>query len=104
GLEMEHFNVSPQLRFVLLMPNFEVATKEARRLLPSKIARTAAVRNVANASAISTAFATRDYERLRGCFVDYLHQPFRKKLVPFLDRVTTAEAPAAATAAFFSSR
>jgi len=38
------------------------------------------------------AFATQDYERLRGCFVDYLHQPFRKKLVPFLeDTIRSAE-------------
>jgi homoserine kinase len=51
-----------------------------------------AVRNVANASAITAAFAMRDYERLRGCFVDYLHQPFRKKLVPFLeDTIRSAE-------------
>jgi homoserine kinase len=92
GLEMQHFNVSPQLRFVLLIPNFEIATNEARRLLPSKIARTDAVRNIANASAITAAFATRDYERLRGCFVDYLHQPFRRKLVPFLeDTIRSAE-------------
>ena len=92
GLEMQHFNVSPQLRFILLIPNFEIATNEARRLLPSKIPRTEAVRNIANASAIAVAFATRDYEKLRGCFVDYLHQPFRKKLVPFLeDTIRSAE-------------
>src|SRR5437763_14587505 len=63
GLEIQHFNVSPLLRFVLLIPNFEIATNEARRLLPSKISRTDAVRNIANASAIATAFATRGYER-----------------------------------------
>jgi homoserine kinase len=102
GLVMEHFNVSPQLRFVLLIPNFEVATKEARRLLPSKIARTDAVRNVANASAIATAFATRDYERLRGCFVDYLHQPFRKKLVPFLEETIHSAERKGALGAFLS--
>lgn len=102
GLEMQHFNVSPQLRFILLIPNFEIATNEARQLLPSKVSRTEAVRNVANASAIATAFATRDYEKLRGCFVDYLHQPFRKKLVPFLDRVIGAAESADALGAFLS--
>ncbi len=102
GLEVQHFNVSPQLRFILLIPNFEIATNEARQLLPSKVSRTEAVRNVANASAIATAFATRDYEKLRGCFVDYLHQPFRKKLVPFLDRVIGAAESADALGAFLS--
>jgi len=102
GLEMQHFNVSPQLRFVLLIPNFEIATNEARRLLPSKISRTDAVRNIANASAIATAFATGDYERLRGCFVDYLHQPFRKKLVPFLEDTIRSAETAGALGAFLS--
>jgi homoserine kinase len=102
GLEMQHFNVAPQLRFILLIPNFKVATSEARRLLPSKIARTGAVRNVANASAIAAAFATRDYERLRGCFVDYLHQPFRKKLVPFLENTIRSAEKEGALGAFLS--
>ena len=93
GLEMQHFSVFPKLCFILLIPNFEIATNEARRLLPSKIMRTEAVQNIANASAIAAGFfATRDYEKLRGCFVDYLHQPFRKKLVPFLeDTIRSAE-------------
>jgi homoserine kinase len=102
GLEMQHFNVSPQLRFILLVPNFEIATNAARRLLPSKISRTDAVRNVANASAIAAAFATRDYEQLRGCFVDYLHQPFRKKLVPFLEDTIRSAETAGALGAFLS--
>jgi homoserine kinase len=102
GLEMQHFNVSPQLRFILLVPNFEIATNAARRLLPSKISRTDAVRNVANASAIAAAFATRDYEKLRGCFVDYLHQPFRKKLVPFLEDTIRSAETAGALGAFLS--
>jgi homoserine kinase len=102
GLEMQRFNVSPRLRFILLIPNFEIATNEARRLLPSKIARTDAVRNIANASTIAAAFATRDYAKLRGCFVDYLHQPFRKKLVPFLDRVIGAAESDGALGAFLS--
>jgi homoserine kinase len=102
GLEMQHFNISPQLRFILLIPNFEIATKEARRLLPSKIPRPDAVRNIANASAIAAAFATRDYEKLRGCFVDYLHQPFRKKLVPFLDDTIRSAERAGALGAFLS--
>jgi len=102
GLEMQHFNVSPQLRFVLLIPNFEIATNEARRVLPSKISRTDAVRNIANASAIATAFATRGYERLGGCFVDYLHQPFRKRLVPFLEDTIRSAETAGALGAFLS--
>ena len=77
--EMQHFNVSPQLRFILLIPNFEIATNEARRLLPAKISRTSAVAKYRKCMRPSQPPSRRsDYERLRGCFVDYLHQPFRK--------------------------
>jgi homoserine kinase len=102
GLETQHFSVSAQLRFILLIPNFEIATNAARRLLPPKISRTDTVRNIANAAAIATAFATRDYEKLRGCFVDYLHQPFRKKLVPFLEDTIRSAETAGALGAFLS--
>jgi len=102
GLEIQNFDVSPQLRFILLIPNFEIATNAARQLLPSKISRTDAVRNIANASAIATAFATRGYERLGGCFVDYLHQPFRKRLVPFLQDTIRSAETAGALGAFLS--
>jgi homoserine kinase len=102
GTDVRHFSVSPQLRFILLIPSFEISTIEARRLLPADILRTNAARNTANVAAIAAAFATRDYKRLRGCFVDYLHQPFRKKLVPFLDRVITAAERAGALGAFLS--
>jgi homoserine kinase len=102
GTDVRYFNVSPRLRFILLIPSFEISTIEARRLLPADILRTNAARNTANVAAIAAAFATRDYKRLRGCFVDYLHQPFRKKLVPFLDRVITAAERAGALGAFLS--
>ncbi|MGB8803902.1 MAG: homoserine kinase [Chthoniobacterales bacterium] len=102
GTDVQHFNVSPRLRFILLIPSFEISTIEARRLLPADILRTNAARNTANVAAIAAAFATRDYKRLRGCFVDYLHQPFRKKLVPFLDRVIMAAERSGALGAFLS--
>ena len=102
GPDVQRFKVSPRLCFILLIPSFEVETIEARRLFPPDILRSNAARNTANVAAIAAAFATRDYKRLRGCFVDYLHQPFRKKLVPFLDPVITAAERAGALGAFLS--
>jgi len=54
--------------------------------LPSKISRIAAVENCANACALTAAFASRAYEKMRGSFSDNLHQPFRAKLIKFLVR------------------
>jgi homoserine kinase len=102
GLDRQMFTVSAQLQFVLLVPDFEVATAKARALLPSRIGRLHAVENARNACAITAAFASREYRSLRGAFPDHLHQPFRKKLVPFLDNVIAAAESAGALGAFLS--
>jgi homoserine kinase len=100
--QRQTFTVSAQLHFVLLVPNFEIATELARRVLPVRVDRLAAVENCRNACAITAAFASREYEKLRGAFVDRLHQPFRKKLIPFLDKVISAAETAGALGAFLS--
>ena len=100
--QAQTFTVSAQLHFVLLIPSFEVATAHARRVLPSGVPRLDAVENCRNACAITAAFASREYENLRGAFADRLHQPFRQKLVPFLDHVIAAAESAGALGAFLS--
>jgi len=102
GQNVQCFEVAPRLRFVVLIPNFEVRTSKARKILPAKISRASAVENVGNACAITAAFASCDYEKLRGAFVDQLHQPFRKKLIPLLPRVVAAAEQAGALGAFLS--
>ena len=99
---VQRFHVSTALSFVLLIPNFEVETSAARKILPSRITRAAAIKNSANSSAITAAFASGNYENLRGAFRDRLHQPYRKKLIPFLPRVITAAEKAGALGAFLS--
>jgi homoserine kinase len=100
--QRQTFTVSAQLHFVLLVPDFEIATEHARRILPSRVDRLHAVESCRNACAITAAFASREYENLRGAFVDCLHQPFRKKLIPFLDHVIDAAESAGALGAFLS--
>ena len=102
GLDRQMFTVSAQLHFVLLIPAFEIATSEARQLLPPRVDRFHAVENARNACAITAAFAGREYESLRGAFADHLHQPFRKKLIPFLDDVIAAAESSGALGAFLS--
>ena len=102
GENVQRFAVSPRLKFVLLIPDFEIRTAAARRILPAKIPYTDAVASGGNASAITAAFASGDYGNLRGAFVDQLHQPFRARLIPFLPRVVAAAEKAGALGAFLS--
>jgi homoserine kinase len=99
---VQRFDVASRLYFVLLVPELEIQTESARRILPSKISRIAAAENCANACALTAAFASQDYEKLRGAFTDHLHQPFRAKLIPFLPRVIAAAQNAGALGAFLS--
>jgi homoserine kinase len=102
GQTVQRFDVSALLSFVLLIPDFKITTSGARRILPSQIMRVAAVKNCANACAITAAFASGNYRNLRGAFADYLHQPYRLKLIPFLPRVIAAAEEAGALGAFLS--
>ena len=96
------YAVSSELFFVLLIPNLEVATADARKLLPQTISTTDAAANAADAAVIAAAFATEDYELLRGAFNDRLHQPFRTPLVPFLPKVIYAAEEAGALGGWLS--
>jgi homoserine kinase len=102
SLAVQRFDVAPRLYFVVLVPGLQIETARARRILPSKISRVAAVENCANACAVTAAFASRDYEKMRGTFSDNLHQPFRAKLIQFLPRVIAAAERAGALGAFLS--
>jgi homoserine kinase len=103
GREIARFEVAPKLRFVLLIPDFEISTPAARKVLPAQLDRLAAVQSCANACRIAAAFATQNYGLLRGAFVDQLHQPFREKeLIPFLSQVIAAGERAGALGGFLS--
>ena len=99
---IQRFAVAPRLHFVLLVPDLEIQTSRARNVVPSKISHAAAVENCGNACALTAAFVSQDYEKLRGVFADHLHQPFRVKLIPFLPRVIVAAEKAGALGAFLS--
>ena len=98
----ERFEVDEELEFVLLIPPFEVETPAARKVLPAQVDRLGAVRSCGNACRITGAFASRRYETLRGTFGDWLHQPFRESLVPFLPKVIAAGEKAGALGGFLS--
>ena len=102
GQNVQRFAVSPRLRFVLLIPELEISTPAARKVLPARLRRVDAVESCANACLITAAFASGDYASLAGAFGDQLHQPFRRKLIPFLPAVIAAAENTGALGAFLS--
>jgi homoserine kinase len=102
GRSVQRFDISSRVRFVILVPDLEIETPAARRILPARIKFGDAVRNSGNASTIAAAFASGDYESARGAFEDYLHQPTRTRLIGFLPRVISAADKHGALGAFLS--
>jgi homoserine kinase len=96
------FNVSPELHIVTLIPDFKVETEVARRLVPGSFSKGDTAHSLNRAALIAAAFASKNYEALRGLFDDRLHQPYREPLVPQLSAVIRAGERAGAIGGFLS--
>lgn len=65
------------LAFVVVSPNGEMLTKEARGVLPATLPYFDAVKSINSATYFTAAFATGDYEKLRQAVADFMHEPYR---------------------------
>jgi len=96
------FDVDPGLKAVTLIPDFQVRTSAARKLLPKQFSRADAAHALNRSALIVAAFASKNYESLRGVFDDRFHQPCRLQLIPQLGRVVSAGVHAGAIGGFLS--
>lgn len=90
------------LKVALCVPDFEVSTEKARRVFPARIARRDACMSLRNFSLSCIAYRQGDYKLLGESVKDYLHQPYRKKLVPGMERVFKSAVTAGAYGAVLS--
>ena len=70
------------LKFVAIIPDYELKTEKARECLPKEISHKDAVFNLSRAALFSASLLTQKYENLRTAVDDRLHQPFRLQLMP----------------------
>ncbi|HRI14962.1 MAG TPA: homoserine kinase [Verrucomicrobiota bacterium] len=96
------FPVHRRAKFVTLIPDFEISTPAARKLMPHQYSKADAVHNLTRVALITAAFASGSLEALRGCFDDRLHQPYRQQLIPQLTRVIKAGERAGAIGGWLS--
>ncbi len=69
------------LKFVAVIPDFELKTEKARACLPKEISHKDAVYNLSRAALFSASLLTGKYENLRTAVHDRLHQPYRMELI-----------------------
>ncbi len=79
--------VTTKLKFVAIIPDFELKTEKARACLPKEISHKDAVYNLSRAALFSASLLTGKFENLRTACHDKLHQPYRMELIPNCRRV-----------------
>lgn len=80
------FNV----KFAVLIPDFELETTKARKVLPTHIPVADAVFNIGRAALMVASLMTGEMENLLVATDDSLHQPYRKEFIPGFDDILSA--------------
>lgn len=102
GLQTVGFPIPTRLRFVAVTPDFELSTDLARQALPASYSRRDVIENVAQSARVMLALSQNDLDMLQGGILDYVHEPYRKPLIPGADRVVDAALKAGALAVTIS--
>lgn len=91
-----------ELKIVLAIPDFEVSTKKAREVLPEEVSLEDAVANMGKTALLVSSLAQGNLRLLDIATQDRLHQPYRAKLIPGMERVFKAALANGAKGAFLS--
>lgn len=102
GVRCLRFEVPKRLKLVTLIPDFIIATKDARRLLPKNYSRADSAHALNRSALIAAALASQNYRALAGVFDDRFHQTHRLPLIPKLNAVIEAGVKAGAIGGFLS--
>ena len=81
---------------VVAIPDFELSTQEARRVLPTRVSLADAVFNTAHLGLLVRGLETGREDWLRAALQDRLHQHYRQGLVPGYEAVQSAAMAAGA--------
>jgi homoserine kinase len=98
----ERLSVAPGLNCVLAIPDHEVKTRDARRVLPQTVSHADAVFNLSRSSLVVAALVGGDFDLLTEAMRDRLHQPYRAPLVPGMQQAIDAALSAGACGACLS--
>ncbi|MCR5647334.1 MAG: homoserine kinase [Acholeplasmatales bacterium] len=81
------YKVSDKLKFITIIPPFELSTEMARGVLPHELPYKDIVNNLSRIVNIPRAFNDGDLELINNLFNDKLHEPYRGKLIKGFNEV-----------------
>lgn len=86
-IEIVKFNPPENLSCVVCIPNFQIMTSQARKILPKTVKFEQAVFTSSRVAMLLAVLIRERYELLGMAMEDKLHQPYRKKLVKGMEVV-----------------
>jgi homoserine kinase len=102
GLGVARFDPPGGLCVVLAIPDYEVSTEAARKVMPREIPHGDGVFNTCHSTAVLAAFLSGDMDLLGQAMKDRLHEPYRTPLVRGMGRCVAAAREAGAVASALS--
>ncbi|HOV78660.1 MAG TPA: homoserine kinase [Bacillota bacterium] len=90
--EVRHIKIQPPqgLKGVVAIPDYPLATKALREVLPAQVPFQDAVFNLGRVAMLVAALQQEDFTLLGAAMEDRLHQPYRSSLIPGLKKVLAA--------------
>ena len=82
--------IEEPLSVITCSPQFQVQTKQARKILPQQVSLKDAVTNIENVASLVAALMSGDFEALRYVTAERLHEQYRATLIPGFEDVKHA--------------
>ncbi len=73
--------IGEKLKFLVMIPDFQVRTKEARGVLPQKYSSDDIRFNISRSALFASFMCSGEYENLGCAFGDKIHEPYRAKFI-----------------------
>ena len=83
-------SLAENLRFAFFIPDFSLSTSSARQVMPQNYGLEDCIFNIGRAAMLVAAMNNGETEKLRFATKDRIHQPYRGKLLPGIERIFKA--------------
>lgn len=84
---VKSIKINPKIKFAIMVPDFFVATKKSRGVLPTYVTRQEASFNIQRSSMFVAAMASGDMDMLKYAVQDKMHQSYRKVYIDGFDDI-----------------
>lgn len=84
---LEKIAISDKFKFLALIPDFRLSTKEAREVLPETYQKKDAIFNISRVAMLVLALESGNEANLKIALQDKIHQPYRLGLIPEIEKI-----------------